>query len=216
MGLGVGCVGCRCGSADPTFFKKMISERARKLILEFENDPSDYLGRPEWPGGESGVTIGFGWDLGHTPTSDTAAAWTALPAADLEALLAVSNRKGEAARAVLRDVAGIAIPYAVALDVFERVTLPTWEHRTLRIYPHAAQLGGDCLGALVSLVFNRGASLVGPRRLEMAGIQNVLAEGKPELVAPLILQMRRLWPDTPGLQRRRAAEAELFAAGLRG
>lgn len=216
MGLGVGCVGGGCGTDDSTFFEKMISERARKLILEFENDPSDYLGRPEWPGGESGVTIGFGWDLGFTPAADTAAAWTALPADDLEALLAVSGRKGEAARAVLRDVVGIAIPYAVALDVFQRVTLPTWEHRTLRIYPHAAQLGGDCLGALVSLVFNRGASLNGPRRLEMAGIQNVLAEGKPELVAPLILQMRRLWPDTPGLQRRRVAEAELFAAGLRG
>lgn len=214
MGLGVGCLGGRDWPAHQTVSSQMISERARKLILEFENDPSDYLGRPEWPGGESGVTIGFGWDLGFTPTTDTAAAWTALPAADLEALLAVSGRKGEAARAVLRDVFGIAIPYAVALDVFERATLPTWEARTLRIYPQAAALADDCLGALVSLVFNRGASLVGPRRLEMAGIKNALADGKPELVAPLILQMRRLWPDTPGLQRRRTAEAELFAAGL--
>lgn len=193
----------------------MISERARKLILEFENDPSDYLGRPEWPGGESGVTIGFGWDLGHTPWADTARAWVELGTDACNQLISVSGLKGYDARMSLPHVADIRIPYEVALGVFNRATLPTWEARTLRIYPQAAQLGGDCLGALVSLVFNRGPSLSGPRRSEMLGIQNVLAEGKPELVAPLILEMRRLWPDTPGLQRRRTAEAELFAAGLR-
>jgi hypothetical protein len=211
----VGSVGSGHWVAHQTVSSQMISDRAKKLILDFENDPSDYLGRPEWPGGDSGVTIGFGWDLGHTPLPDTQAAWSALPADDLDALLAVSGRKGEAARTLLPDVANVRIPYAIALDVFTRVTLPTWEARTLRIYPQAAALGGDCLGALVSLVFNRGASIVGPRRVEMAGIKTALAEGQPELVAPLLLQMRRLWPDTPGLQRRRTAEAQLFAAGLR-
>lgn len=193
----------------------MISERARKLILQFENDPSDYLGRPEWPGGESGVTIGFGWDLGHTPWADTARAWVELGVDAVNQLVAVSGLKGHDARMSLPHVAGIRIPYEVALGVFERATLPTWEARTVRLYPEAAALGGDCLGALVSLVFNRGPSVSGPRRVEMLGIQNVLKDGKPELVPALILQMRRLWPDTPGLQRRRVAEAELFATGLR-
>jgi hypothetical protein len=193
----------------------MISERAKKLILDFENDPSDYLGRPEWPGGDSGVTIGFGWDLGHTPWEETARAWVDLGVDAVNQLVSVSGLKNKDAQSALVHVAGISIPYNVALAVFQRATLPTWEARTLRIYPEAAALGGDCLGALVSLVFNRGASLVGPRRVEMAGIKTALAEGQPELVAPLLLQMRRLWPDTPGLQRRRTAEAELFAAGLR-
>jgi hypothetical protein len=194
----------------------MISDKARELILSFENDPSDYLGRPEWPGNESGVTIGFGWDLGHTPWEDTARAWVDLGTDTVEALVNVSGIKGNAARLALPSVADLVIPYATALQVFERATLPTWEARTLRIYPEAAQLNGDCLGALVSLCFNRGTALAGQRRAEMAAIQNVLKDGKANLVPALLLQMRRLWPDTPGLQRRRTAEAELFAAGLRG
>lgn len=193
----------------------MISEKAVKLIMEFENDPSDYLGRPEWPGEESGITIGFGWDLGHTPWDQTATAWQRqLPQDHLNALLATSGRRGEAAKGILPLVAHIPIPYSAAEAVFREVTIPTWTLRTLRIYPQAEQLHGDCLGALVMLVFNRGPAVQGPRRAEMLQIQEELKAGKPGRVPELILNMKRLWPDNRGLQRRRDAEAKLFQDGL--
>lgn len=192
----------------------MISQRAIDLIKEFENDPEDYLGRPEWPGGESGVTIGFGWDLGHTPPLETEAAWQKLDPQALSMLLACSGLKGAAAQNALPKVQHLNIPFSLAEQVFKDVTLPRWEARTLAIYPQAAQLGGDCLGALVSLVFNRGPSLSGPRRSEMLEIQRSLAAGTSYMVPSLILNMRRLWPDVAGLRRRREAEAQLFAAGL--
>lgn len=193
----------------------MISRKAIDLIKSFENDPEDYLGHPEWPGEESGVTIGFGWDLGQTPWDQTDAAWHKhFSETDLKLLASVSGKKGQAAREVLPRVVRISIPYAAAEQVFEEITIPTWTVRTLRIYPQAGDLHGDCLGALVSLVFNRGAAVAGPRRAEMLEIQNALKEGKPGRIPELLASMKRLWPDSAGLRRRRDAEAKLFQDGL--
>ena len=97
---------------------------------------------------------------------------------------------------------------------FKDVTIPTWIVRTLRIYPQAEALHPDCLGALVSLVFNRGTDLKGDRRIEMLEIQEALRDKKEGRIPNLILNMRRLWPNTQGLQRRREAEAKLFQEGL--
>src|SRR3981081_336751 len=48
---------------------QMYSERAYELIIDFEvGGRSEYertYQRPEWPQGESGVTIGVGYDLGY-------------------------------------------------------------------------------------------------------------------------------------------------------
>ena len=70
----------------------MISQKAIDMIMEFENDPDDYSSNPEWPGENSGITIGFGWDLGHTPAEATTAAWSKhLSEKDLDALLRTSE-----------------------------------------------------------------------------------------------------------------------------
>lgn len=193
----------------------MISKKAIDLIKEFENDPEDYQSRPEWPKESSGITIGFGWDLGHTDWQLTAKAWKGLDANTLSALLAVSGLKGENAQTNLYRVAHLEIPYAVAEAVFFEHTIPTWESKTLSIYPQASELNGDCLGALVSLVFNRGTSLsMDDRRKEMRQIQASLMSKNYSEVPKLIKAMKRLWPDSRGLQRRRDAEAQLFASGL--
>jgi GH24 family phage-related lysozyme (muramidase) len=106
------------------------------------------------------------------------------------------------------------VPWEAAYDVFEKHTLPNWYLKTLRIYPQMIDLHGDCAAALVSLVFNRGASLSGDRRKEMLEIQQLLRKGKLDEIPAQFRAMRRLWPETEGLKTRRSQEAELFAGGL--
>jgi GH24 family phage-related lysozyme (muramidase) len=75
-------------------------------------------------------------------------------------------------------------------------------------------LPGDCAAALVSLVFNRGASLTGERRTEMARIQELLRAGDVAKIPAQLRAMTRLWPTVKGLRRRREEEAALFESGL--
>jgi hypothetical protein len=193
-----------------------LSPRGIKAIITWETGGEKYYDRnPEWPGEQSGITIGVGWDLGHTPATETSRAWAPhLDSNTLAALVGVSGRKGADAQAVLPHVRHLVVPWAAALAVFEAVTIPTWYLRTLRIYPQMVDLPGDCAAALVSLVFNRGTSLNGDRRAEMLGVQMALAEGQPELIPKLLRMMKDLWPKNNGLKRRREEEAELFEAGL--
>jgi GH24 family phage-related lysozyme (muramidase) len=86
--------------------------------------------------------------------------------------------------------------------------------RTLRIYPQVVELPGDCAAALVSLVFNRGPSLSGDRRREMCNIQALLKTGNFKEIPNQFREMKRLWPDSKGLRRRREEEADLFEGGL--
>jgi hypothetical protein len=193
-----------------------LSARGIKSIIAWETGgETEYNSQPEWPGESSGVTIGIGWDLGMTPATETARAWSPhLPASTLAALVGVSGRHGEAAQTVLPYVRHLAIPWAAALSVFEDVTLPTFYLRTLRIYPQAEELPGDCAAALVSLVFNRGPALSGERRREMCNIQALLKIGNLKEIPNQFREMARLWPNSKGLRRRREEEADLFQSGI--
>jgi hypothetical protein len=193
-----------------------LSARGIEAIIRWETGGESYYDpQPEWPGESSGVTIGIGWDLGMTPASETTRAWAPhLTASTLAALVGVSGRTGEAAQTVLPYVRHLSIPWAAALAVFEAVTLPTWYLRTLRIYPQAEELPGDCTAALVSLVFNRGAALSGDRRREMVAIQGLLKSGKLSEIPKQFREMVRLWPKSKGLRRRREEEADLFQSGI--
>lgn len=193
-----------------------LSEYGIQKIIGWETGGERYYDRnPEWPGEQSGITIGVGWDLGHTPATETTRAWSPhLDKSTLAALIGVSGHRGEAAQTRLPHVRHLIIPWPAALAVFQDVTIPSWYLRTLRIYPQAAELSGDSAAALVSLVFNRGANLTGDRRREMAQIQEHLKTGDLEKIPARLREMCRLWPDTKGLRRRREEEAELFERGL--
>jgi hypothetical protein len=193
-----------------------LSTKGIQAIINWETSGEEYYKKnPIWPGGESGVTIGVGWDLGHTPVSETSRAWAPhLDAATLALLVSVSGRKGEAAKEVLKHVRHLVISWTSALSVFENVTLPTWYMRTLRIYPQVVDLPGDCAAALVSLCFNRGTSLSGERRREMCNIQALLRTGNLKEIPKQLREMKRLWPTVEGLRNRRMQEADLFEGGL--
>lgn len=193
-----------------------LSARGIKAIIGWETGgESCYDRNPEWPGEASGITIGIGWDLGHTPVTETSRAWAPhLDAATLALLVSVSGRKGEAAQVVLPHVRHLIVPWAAAMAVFEAVTLPTWYMKTLRIYPQMVDLPGDCAAALVSLCFNRGTSLSGERRREMSNIQALLRTGNLKEIPKQFREMKRLWPTLEGLRRRRVQEGDLFEGGL--
>ena len=70
----------------------------------------------------------------------------------------------------------------------------------------------NCQGALVSLVFNRGASMKGDRRIEMRAIRNLAPQKDYAGIAQQFRKMKRLWIGTDiekGMSRRRDAEADL-------
>jgi len=140
-----------------------------------------------------------------------------LPESDYLALTAALGIKANAARELLHAspaMRSIVVLWQKAVEVFQKNTLPMFYLRMLRIYPQAEDLPDEARDALISLVFNRGTALAGDRRSEMLGIQNAMRDRRFYDVPELIRSMKRLWPNTKGLQRRRDAEAALFEKAL--
>lgn len=195
-----------------------LSDAGLKLVLDHEVGGGEgyyrkFLATPTVPGFESGVTIGIGFDLGYCNKSEFENAWGSLPQAH-RLRPAIGLREAEARRFCV-SLHDVVIEWPKALQVFLDLTCPTHWLRTLRLYPQTAQLPDDCASALFSLVFNRGTSLTGERRSEMRGIKDALATGHNDAVPALLRSMKRLWPATSGLVRRREDEARLFEAGLK-
>jgi hypothetical protein len=156
--------------------------------------------------------------LGYTTPQQFQEAWEALlPESDYLALTAALGVKANAARELLHaspTMRSIVILWTKAIEVFQNNTVPKFYLQMLRIYPQAEDLPDEARDALISLVFNRGTALSGDRRSEMLGIQNAMRDRRFYDVPALIRSMKRLWPNTKGLQRRRDAEAELFEKAL--
>jgi len=202
--------------------KQRISQPAFDLIVRFETGGKEYydkfLKHPSYPGGASGVTIGFGYDLGYE--SHLESDWSQfLSSDDIQRLTRYVGYTGSRAKQAISAVRDIIVPWEQAQEVFNECTLPQEIRNTLRVFPSSAdKLPADAFGALVSLVFNRGTDLDGDRRIEMRQIRSAIDTGNP---GPLLLQriaaelrkMKRLWhnnPDSDGdLVDRREAEAKL-------
>jgi hypothetical protein len=196
------------------------SQAAIDLIIACEITSPEYYNRiechPTWPGGDSGVTIGIGYDLGMGTEAQFRADWNGLlPDPVIDSLAATCGIHGPVANAMAVYRAALTIPLAAATSVFMAKSIPQAIADTLRAFPTAGALHPDSFGALVSLVFNRGGSLNGDRRREMRQISLALPS-HPEIVPDLIRSMKRLWEGQglDGLLARRDAEADLFAAGL--
>ena len=195
----------------------MIPQRAIDLILESEgiDQPS------RWPGGASGITVGYGYDLGYE--QNFARDWDGyLNADNIELLKQAVGVKGQAARQIAHRFTDIRIPRTVALDVFTTKTLPRYEQQTLAAFPGAEKLPPLVFGALVSLVFNRGGGMKDDparpndhTRLEMRQIRDAVAAGNLREIARNFRTMKRLWvgKGLDGLLKRREAEAQLVEEG---
>ena len=200
----------------------MISKKAIDFIIQHEAGGKVYydkfLQKPTWPGGQSGVTIGLGYDLGYNTEKQFMADWS--PVLNLNfvnALRPVLGIKGERAKAMIKgEILNVRVPYIAAYEVFAKSSIPRFFALTKGIYPQLEELNEDTQGALVSLVFNRGASLSGESRKEMKAIVDLVAKKDYLGIAEEIEKSKRLWEGKglDGLVIRREAEADLIRNSL--
>lgn len=198
------------------------SPAAVNLIVSFEvTSQSVYTAKyqpPTWPGGQSGVTVGIGFDCGYSTAAEIRADWAPhLPAPVVAALARVAGVHGPAASSAARNLRDVVrVPWAAAMAVFEQRDIPKFENILTVTLPNTSILSPDSFGALVSLIYNRGASFAnqGDRYREMRAIHANMAVKNPVPIPNDIRSMARLWPTVPGLQIRRREEADLFQKGL--
>lgn len=201
-----------------------ISDRAIDLIVVFEVSSKAVYERryrhPIWPKGRSGITCGIGYDVGYVTPPALKVDWQGNTSdtniARLGAACGVTGQKAEALVAQMREV---DIPFDNAMSVFRSVTLVHTTAKTMSFLPNARMLSPDSLGALVSLVYNRGASFngIGDRYLEMRQIRDDIADQHFSRIPARFRSMKRLWQNDPasrGLVTRRELEAVLFEEGL--
>jgi len=182
-----------------------------------------FLQAPVWPGAASGLTIGVGYDLRHATANEFRAHWSPHLTPDvIERLVPYCGvgepdlEKRKLAVAALKD---IAISLEAAFAVFTDIMMPTYTFRTENCFDNTLELHDLSMGALVSLVFNRGDSLSAKdARLEMRNIAKHMKARAFDKVADEIRAMKRLWENdakVAGLLDRRDKEADMFAEGVR-
>jgi hypothetical protein len=194
----------------------MISKKAIDLIIQHEIGGRAVYDKkyqkPIWAGGESGLTIGIGYDIGYVKESDLFTDWKTLNLNFLNALKRFCGVKGEVVKTMMKgEVLNVIVPYNVAYDVFVKKSIPKYYSLTKTIYPQLDTLNEDTRGALVSMVYNRGAKIDGDSRKEMKAIVNLVAKQDYEGIAEQIERSKRLWENKgmDGLVVRREAEADL-------
>jgi hypothetical protein len=200
----------------------MISKKSIELIIQHEiGGRAVYdkkYNRPIWAGGESGVTIGFGFDMGYTSEKQFMADWSgAINLNFINALRPTIGIKGIQAKAMLKgEILNVRIPYNTAYEVFVKSSLPRYYAMTKKIYPNMDLLNDDTKGALVSVVYNRGNRLEGDSRAEMRAIVDLIAKQDYEGIAEQIEKSKRLWENRglDGLVVRRESEADLIRESI--
>lgn len=202
----------------------LIAQEAFDLIVSEEvSSEARYrrkYRRPVWPGGASGVTIGIGYDLGQTTRTQLWADWRGhLPPAMITALekraLGIKGQAAAARAAELQDV--VDVPWDVAIAVHRESVLPRYVEKLCKVLRNTDRLDPLCLGALASLVFNRGFSFARPedRYEEMRAIRRHMEHCDFAAIPAELRAMKRLWPKAKGLRARRDREAALFERGLK-
>jgi hypothetical protein len=206
----------------------MLNDKSLKLIFDFEvgggeNYYNKFLKNPTWPGEQSGVTIGVGYDAGYVNKTEFSNDWKNLPKETFDRLYRVVGIKGYQAKELARRLKDITIPWELSLKVFMNKTVKKFYDLTQKTFPNFDKLPEDAKGGLVSLVFNRGAALEGDRRREMKAIRDIMARTQNfdekilSQIAEEVRKMKRIWIGggiEKGMVRRRDAEAKIIEEAL--
>jgi len=181
--------------------------------LKWVHAREGHNGKPYWPGGESGVTLDPGMDVGHADPSLIEKLYgSILTDVQLEALGRVFGIKGERAKAALDNdatLSSIRIDREYADTIFPHAADPYWQAITSRFptllesnTPPAVQT------VMLSLSYNRGAKNKGLEILRTA------LEGEDWVaVADLVGNMQQDHK-LEGIRKRRRMEADLIRVGL--
>ena len=201
-----------------------ISQKAIDQIIKFEVTSEELYNKrylhPIWPGGDSGVTVGIGYDLGFNSSETIIRDWTGEVNLNFVSLMAdLAGVTGERAKVKCSGlVKNITVPYSAAINVFKEKTLPRYYKMALNTYPGLEELNADTQGAIVSLVYNRGTSFgkegkpSWESRREMRELKSQIANQEYPEISETIRKMKRLWIDNDklgGLVGRRELEATL-------
>jgi hypothetical protein len=201
-----------------------ISQESFDLIVGFEVSSRiayerNYR-RPERPGGQSGITVGIGYDCGYSTATVIRQDWSGkIPDAMVNVLCSVAGLKGDAAQRQLARVRPLVdVPWGAALDVFSNVSIPKYLNQTSEL-EHFNELPPSCKGVLLSLVYNRGKSFwtPGDRYREMRNIAALMEARRFERIPAELRKMKRLWvtPSVRGVAIRRETEARMFENALK-
>lgn len=176
--------------------------------------------RPEWPQGNSGITIGIGYDVG-AGVKNRQQLWDDWSGKIPDSMITLLERgigvTGSRAHDIMLQIRShVDVPWDAAMDVFLNVDVPRWYNICKKYLPNFELLSPDSKGALVSLAYNRGPSFndTGDRYREMRAIKQHMIDKKFDLIPDEFRRMKRLWPSTSGLRKRRDKEAAFFARGL--
>ncbi|WP_221797268.1 glycoside hydrolase family protein [Oceanobacter mangrovi] len=175
-----------------------------------------YLQSPTWPGGQSGITIGIGYDIGYCHEADLRRDWgTRLNSDSLDQLASCCQLTGRQASQQRNKLKHLQIPWQAAVDVFTRTSIPHYGRLLLTTYPGVEQLPPATQTALLSLVYNRGTALEGNNREEMSLIRELVQQQDCDRIAAQIIAMKSIWAGRglAGLLKRRDAEAAMILSG---
>jgi GH24 family phage-related lysozyme (muramidase) len=200
---------------------KNPSSKALNLILEYEVGGGrayyeKYLSGPTWPGGASGMTVAIGIDCGYYTSNELQQIFSFLPSDQLRAVQAASGKTGQAGKEYTQSVKNlnIKISWQQAIEIFDKYTWPKFARLAERTFTGLDGLCDNAYGAIVSLVFNRGSSLVGDSRREMREIKDLIPKKDYRSIAIELQKMKRVWKGKglDGLLARRDAEAGLVVS----
>ncbi|WP_081935678.1 calcium-binding protein [Burkholderia sp. 9120] len=204
-------------TSEGTFY---CSKEAFALVLRNEGyGEVPYV--PHMSGDQSsGVTIGYGYDLGQQNAAQASTDLDGLlTPAEITRLLGAIGRHGDNARALIPSLSDIKISNPNALELAKRMKR-RYAQYTVDAFPGVTNLHPHCQGALLSLVVNRGSGLVDKpgqkTRVHMRNIRTAIQENNLSDVPTQLRGMKVLWsPVTErGLITRREEEAQLFEKGI--
>ena len=199
------------------------SPKTLDLLLQFEvgggkSYYEKYLSKFTWPGGASGPTIAIGVDCAYYSEKELADIFSFLTKDQIAKIQAASGKTGERGKEYTKELRalGIVVSWEKALEIFEKLTWPKFTKLAEKTFPGLSHLHPDAYGAIVSLVFNRGTSLTGEKRKEMANIKNLVPKKEYKKIAKELRNMKRIWEDKglDGLLERREAEAKLVESSI--
>ena len=179
-----------------------------------------FLAHPTWPKGQSGVTVGIGYDLGYQSASQIKKDWNGLVNGNyLTQMMSAAGFKGiDAKKQIGPLMRQVVIPYDIAMQVFINKSIPAAYEQALSVYPGLDKLNDKTIGAIVSLVYNRGAKLTGTNREEMAQLKPLIEKANYKAIADTIESMKHIWEggttNDDGLVTRRIQEANLIRQSL--
>lgn len=133
----------------------IVSKKSLDLVVANEiSSKSAYNSKykfPTWPHGNSGITIGIGYDLGYTTKSQFEKDWkNLLDENSFKKLVKVIGLKGQDAKTALTSaIKTVEIPYTNALSVFYITSIPEYAKKTAGIYSGVELLPPDAQGALL-------------------------------------------------------------------